>query len=167
MDAFWVIRTAPRLPTVGPVSIINFRRHHDDQPVRPVEREEVRQYRYLLRTADPETLTALHRRALGVLDPLVRANVLRTAQDRLLSGRDLTVDDIPQLAHLVCVGEIRTPGILVSAMSEMALERLAGAVLRLSETPGLLDGYDTWDGVDPDPRESASRLDRQEARQGA
>jgi len=112
------------------VSLFSFRRRTEEPPPEPVERPEVTSYRQLLETAGPELLERVHVAALRALDPLVRAQVLLTAQHRLLSGKDLTVDDIPQLAHLVVAGETRTPGILVSGLSEMALERLATAVTR-------------------------------------
>lgn len=88
----------------------------------------------------------LHFQALSALDPLVRAHILRTAQDRLLSGRDLTVDDVDRLARLITAGERQTPGILVSAFTDAALERLANAVLRSPQAEGLLEGCAEGDG---------------------
>ena len=148
---------AARVPTVREVSITLFRRR-PVEPVVPVERPDVRQYRYLLRTADLETLEVLHREALATLDPLIRAHILRTAQDRLLSGRALTVDDVAGLAHLVAAGEVRTPGIIVSALTEAALERLARRVISRPSAVPLLEGSEAWDGRDPDPRRSMTRL---------
>jgi hypothetical protein len=128
------------------------RRQRDDAPPLPVERPEVSRYRQVLAAAPPDVLERLHMTALVALDPLVRATVLRTAQDRLLSGRHLTVDDVPQIAHLVSVGETRTPGIIVSGLEEVALGRLAHAVLRDPEAVGLLDEPEleaSPDGPDP------------------
>jgi hypothetical protein len=136
------------------------RRRHEDPVIEPVERLDVREYRYVLATADFETLSRVHCQALLVLDPLVRANILRTAQQRLLSGRDLTVDDPVQMAHLITVGEVRTPGIVRSGLSEPALIRLAHAVVRAAADAGAMGGYDAWDGQDPDQQESATRLTR-------
>jgi hypothetical protein len=127
------------------------------EPAGPVERPDVRQYRYLLRTADLDALEILHREALAALDPLIRAHILRTAQDRLLSGRELTVDDIRGLAHLVATGEVRTPGILVSALTDAALERLAHFVVGRPSALPLLEDYGAWDGSDPDPRQAGNR----------
>lgn len=120
---------------------MTLRRHRDVVVEPPVERPQVRRYRYLLGSTDAPTMERLHRRALSVLDPLVRAHILRTAQDRLLSGRDLTVDDIDRLARLITTGERQTPGILVSAFTDAALERLANAVVRSAEAQGLLERY--------------------------
>jgi hypothetical protein len=121
------------------------------EPTGPVERPQVRQYRYLLRTADLASLERLHRDALASLDLLIRAHILTTSQDRLLSGRDITVDDISALAHLLCAGEEQTPGIVVSALTDAALERLAHRVITHHAAEPLLEGYDSWDGVDPQP----------------
>ncbi|GAA2737857.1 hypothetical protein GCM10009867_26750 [Pedococcus aerophilus] len=132
------------------------RRQPDDAP--PVERSELRQYRYLLRTASPEALDDLHREALAVLDPAVRAIILRTAQERLQTGRDLTVDDTRHLARLITVAEVRTPGVLISALVDIAHERLARAVLRPAARNGLLDDYDAWDGLEPDRATTIERL---------
>lgn len=136
------------------------KRRHEEPVIETVERADVREYRYVLATAEFATLNRLHRQALLILDPLVRANILRTAQQRLLSGRDLTVDDPVQLAHLITVGEVRTPGILRAGLSEPALLRLAHAVVRGAVAEGVLGGYDGWDGRDPDQQESATRLTR-------
>jgi len=99
-------------------------------PEGAAERPHVAQYRQLLRVATVAELEHLHRGALATLDPFVRANVLRTALDRLPAGGDLTVDDTPQLARLLATAESRTPGIVVSALHVAALDRLATAVLR-------------------------------------
>jgi hypothetical protein len=124
-----------------------FRRSPEE--LAPVEQPHLRAYRYLLRTTPPEVLDRLHRDALRGLDPAVRGIILRTVQERLLSGRDVTVDDIRQLARLVTAGEVRTPGILLSAYGDVAHERLARAVLRRAAETDLLDGYDDWDGAEP------------------
>jgi hypothetical protein len=122
----------------------------------------VRRYRYVLRTTDPAVLERLHADTLKRLDPLVRANILLTAQRRLLSGRDLTVDDVARIARLVTAGEHRTPGILVSALAEAALLRLATAVNRAAEARGLLAGYATWNGSDESASEHATDVARRE-----
>jgi hypothetical protein len=128
-----------------------FKRRASAEPAGPVERPQVRQYRYLLRTADLRPLEAVHRDALASLDVLIRAHILRTSQDRTLSGRELTVDDVAGLAHLLCAGEVQTPGIIVSALTEAALERLAHRVITHPDAEPLLEGYGGWDGVDPAP----------------
>ena len=156
-NAFWVSRCNESVPTVSTVSITLFRRRRSVEPAGPTERPEVRQYRYLLRTVDLEVLEVLHREALGALDPLIRGHILRTAQDRLLSGREITVDDVAALSHLVVVGEGRIPGILVSALTDSALERLAHFVVQRPSSAALLVGYDAWDDGDTGSPEVADR----------
>lgn len=124
------------------------------EPTGPVERPQVRQYRYLLRTADLPALEALHRDALASLDVLIRAHILRTSQDRTLSGRQVTVDDVPELAHLLCQAEVQAPGVIVSALTDAAVERLAHRVITLPDAAPLLEGYGAWDGADPAPTRS-------------
>ena len=148
-SAFWVSRFRPSVPTVGGVSI--FKRRVAEPIVGPVERPQVRQYRYLLRTADLSSLESLHREALATLDVLIRAHILRTSQDRTLSGRELTVDDVGGLARLLSAHEVRTPGIILSVLTDAALERLAYRVTTLPGAESLLAGYGSWDGVDPEP----------------
>ena len=94
------------------------------------ERPHVAQYRELVRLATVAELEQLHRAALAALDPFVRANVLRTTQDELRAGEDLTVDDLPQLAHLLARAEAANPGVVTSRLNDAALDRLATAVLR-------------------------------------
>lgn len=137
------------MPTVSRVSITLFKRRRPAEPEGPAERPDVRQYRYLLGTADLAQLEVLHREALGALDPLIRGHILRTAQERLLSGAELTVDDVTAQAHLLSVAELRTPGIVRSALAEAALERLAHFVVQRPSAASLLAGYDAWDGEDP------------------
>ena len=138
------------LPTVGLVGI--FKRRAPAEPVGPVERPQVRQYRYLLGTADLDALVGVHREALASLDVLIRAHILRTSQDRTLNGRELTVDDIAGLAELLCTAEVQAPGIIAGALTEAALERLAHRVTTHPDAEPLLEGYGGWDGADPEPR---------------
>jgi hypothetical protein len=149
-SAFWVSRSAPTLPTVELVGI--FKRRAPAEPVGPVERPQVRQYRYLLGTADLDALQGVHREALASLDVLIRAHILRTSQDRTLNGRELTVDDVAGLAELLCTAEVQAPGIIVGALTEAALERLAHRVTTHPDAEPLLAGYGGWDGADPEPR---------------
>src|SRR4051812_35536958 len=87
-SAFWVSRSQAPLPTVRQVSLFKRRA---PEPTGPVERPEVRQYRFLLRNGDLPALEQVHRDALASLDVLIRAHILRTSQDRTLCGRELTV----------------------------------------------------------------------------
>jgi hypothetical protein len=119
----------------------------------------VRQYRYLLRTAPPDALEAAHGEALRHLATTDRVVLLATAQDALVAGLRLTVDDHDRLAHLMTVGELRTPGVLLAAYPAGPLRALAGAVIHSEATFGLFGGYAGWDGADPEPEDDSAWAD--------
>jgi hypothetical protein len=144
-----------------------FLRRRAEEPPPPSEHPDVRRYRYLLRTSPPGRLEAMHRRALELLDPAVRGSVLRTAQDRLLSGRDLSVDDTARIALLITRGEQRTPGILLAGLGEPALRRLARVMVVTNEASDVWEEYEAWDGVDPQPSSPVVRAPSRQALQEA
>lgn len=67
----------------------------------------VRRYRFLLRTAPGDALETAHHEAIASLDESDRATILATAQEQLVAGQRLTTSDLPQIAHLVTLGEQR------------------------------------------------------------
>ena len=111
----------------------------------------VRQYRYLLRTAPTQALEAVHGGALAGLSDADREAVLRGVQDGLVAGARLSSSDIAKISHLLTLGERRTPGAFLRACQPGPLQALALAVIGSEAAAGLLDGYDAWDGVDPEP----------------
>ncbi|NYG06609.1 hypothetical protein BJ986_001096 [Phycicoccus badiiscoriae] len=115
------------------------------------EDQTVRQYRYLLRTAPLDALEAAHVEALSALGSLHRETVLRTVQDELVAGAHLHEDDVGPLAHLITLGERRSPGVLTSSIPHPALSGLARAVILSEPAFGLFSGYASWDGIDPEP----------------
>jgi hypothetical protein len=117
------------------------------------EDQAVRQYRYLLRTAPLDALEAAHADALSAIGPLHRETVLRTVQTELVAGAHLHADAVGPLAHLMTLGERRSPGVLTSAIPDPALSELAQAVIDSEPAFGLFAGYASWDGVDPTPPE--------------
>jgi hypothetical protein len=117
------------------------------------EDQAVRQYRYLLRTAPRDALEAAHVDALTAIGPQHRGTVLRTVQAELVAGAHLQPDDIKPLAHLVTLGERRSPGVLTSSIPEQALSQLAQAVIDSEPAFGLFGGYASWDGLDPAAQE--------------
>lgn len=66
-------------------------------------------------------------------------------------GQRLTPDDVVPIAHLVTLGERRTPGVLLRAYEPAALERLAAAVVATATLQPLLSRYAAWDGAEPEP----------------
>ena len=117
------------------------------------EDQVVRQYRYLLRTAPEDALEAAHVDALSAIGQHHRETVLRTVQAELVAGAHLRPDHIGPLAHLVTLGERRSPGVLTSALPDPALSELARAVIDSEPAFGLFAGYASWDGIDPEPPE--------------
>ena len=129
------------------------RRTAKPQPSDRSEDQAVRQYRYLLRTAPQDALEAAHVDALSAVGSLHRETVLRTVQAELVAGAHLHADDIRPLAHLITLGERRSPGVLTSSIPAPVLTGLAQAVIDSEPAFGLFAGYAAWDGVDPAPPE--------------
>ena len=118
------------------------------------EDQLVRQYRFLLRTAPPQVLEAVHSAALADLSDADRGSVLRGVQDGLVAGARLASSDVAKIAHLLTLGERRTPGAFLRACGPGPLQALARAVTQSEAAAGLLDGYGAWDGVDPEPADA-------------
>lgn len=114
------------------------------------ESQDVRQYRFLLRTANLDALEAAHREALEELSPKDRGRVLQGVRDGLVAGLRASADDVTIIAHLLTVGERRAPGAFLSACDLHALEQLARAVNVAEAAFGLFAGYTAWDGHEPD-----------------
>lgn len=115
------------------------------------EDQEVRQYRFLLRTAPADALEAAHVEGLSAAGSTVCEAVLQTVQSELLAGSHLKPADVGPLAHLLTLGERRSPGVLTRALPSPTLRVLAGAVIGSAAAFGLFGGYADWDGRDPDP----------------
>lgn len=131
------------------MSALRFLRRHGREDPAPAEDPVVRQYRFLLRTAPLDALEASHAQALARLDPMVRAALLRTAQEQLGAGFGLDLEDTEQTARLVAQGERRSPGALISAYEPAILQRLAKCVISSAAVADVLEGYDEWDGAEP------------------
>ena len=125
------------------------RRGKQAQPSDRPEDQAVRQYRFLLRTAPQDALEAAHVDALSAIGPQHRETVLRTVQAQLVAGAHLHADDVKPLAHLMTLGERRSPGVLTSSIPDPALSELARALIDSEPAFGLFGGYAEWDGVDP------------------
>lgn len=129
----------PQVPRIG----------HPAEPPRwspDAEGQNVRQYRYLLRTANLDVLEAAHREALDELNPKERTGVLQGVRDGLVAGLRASADDVATVAHLLSVGERRAPGAFLRACDLDVLEQLASAVNVAEASFGLFAGYAAWDG---------------------
>jgi hypothetical protein len=109
----------------------------------------IRQYRFLLRTASIDALEAAHREALTAMSPDRKESVLQGVREGLVAGLRASPDDVRALAHLLTVGERRSPGAFLKSCDPATLHELAQAVLLSEASFGLFGGYDVWDGAEP------------------
>ncbi|SFR75770.1 hypothetical protein SAMN05428970_1967 [Agromyces sp. CF514] len=89
-------RSVPRVPQAP-------RAQSDDE--RAIER-----YRYLLRTAPPESIEAVHAEAFAKLTPDQRAQVFRALSAEAPAGERLVSDEPSALARAATRAELRSPG---------------------------------------------------------
>jgi hypothetical protein len=115
------------------------------------EGQDVRQYRYLMRTAPLDALEAAHGEALTSMTSQDRLKVLHAVRDGLVAGLRASPDDVPTIAHLLTIGERRLPGAFLRSCDTTTLQQLARGVIVAEATFGLFGGYDAWDGEDPTP----------------
>ena len=73
--------------------------------------------------------------------------VMTATQSALSAGARLSPDDYGPIAHLITLGERRTPGPLLGAYPAQALQALAEAVVHSDAVFGLFGGYAAWDGA--------------------
>ncbi|HEV7148422.1 MAG TPA: hypothetical protein VGN48_15635 [Pedococcus sp.] len=109
----------------------------------------VRQYRYLLRTAPLDAMEEAHVEVLSRLAPSRRAVVLRAVQEGLVAGLRLSPDDVRRIAHLIVLGERRSPGAFLRACPDQVLIPVAEGVIVAEASFGRFGGYAGWDGVEP------------------
>lgn len=115
----------------------------------------VREYRFLLRQAQPDAVEAAHTEALARLSDEQRRTILSAVQQGLIVGARLHPDDISQVAHLIVLGERRAPNAFLSACEPHTLLSLSRAVTRSEACFGLFGPYATWDGADPETGKEA------------
>lgn len=88
------------------------------QPARPVPQARqlsedelaIERYRYLLRTAPPESIEAVHAEAFAKLTPEQRQLVYRSLADQAPPGERIVSDDPSALARAATRQELRQPG---------------------------------------------------------
>ena len=85
---------------------------HRPGPMAPgeVDEQALQRYRYMLRTAPPETTEQAHAEAFAKLTPAQRQQVLREL-GRVMPNEQATGDDPRSLARMATRAEIRQPGI--------------------------------------------------------
>lgn len=102
------------------------------QPPNPDE-QALQRYRYMLRTAPPETIEQAHEEAFAKLTPSQRAQALRELAAETPEGERSTLagDDPKTLARLATRSEMRRPG---------AMERIFGGTGRGPGMGGMMGG---------------------------
>ena len=116
----------------------------------------VRQYRFLLREAYPDTVEVAHAEALARLDETQRQLILSAVQRGLVTGQRLSPCDTDQIAHLIVAGERRSPNAFLTACDSSTLLDLSSTVIHSQACSGLFDRYAAWDGADPERAEDRS-----------
>ncbi|MFC5790131.1 hypothetical protein EDM22_13560 [Agromyces tardus] len=79
----------------------------------------IERYRYLLRTAPPESIEAVHAEAFAKLTPEQRAQVFRTLSEEAPAGERIVSDEPGALARAATRQELRSPGSMERAFSGM------------------------------------------------
>src|SRR3954452_19680072 len=78
--------------------------------------EAVRRYRYLLRTAPPESIEQAHAASLEQLSPDQRRQVLQQLSEQVPERERSRADDPASLARMATRAELRQPGVLVQVL---------------------------------------------------
>ena len=136
--------------------MVKFGRKQQDRRTTSDEDPVVRQYRFLLREASPDAVEVAHTEALPRLKDEQRQLVLSAVQRGLVAGQRLHPDDTAQIAHLIVLGERRTPNAFLSACEPGTLSALSLAVIHSEACFGLFGRYAAWDGADPEPEDQTA-----------
>jgi hypothetical protein len=88
-------------------------------PARQLSEDElaIERYRYLLRTAPPESIEAVHAEAFAKLTPQQRAEVYRTLSEQAPPGERIVSDEPAALARAATRAEVRSPGTMERAFA--------------------------------------------------
>jgi hypothetical protein len=124
-----------------------------------VEDPVVRQYRFLLREASPDAVEVAHSEALARLGEEQCRAVLAAVRRGLVAGQRLRPTDSDQLAHLIVLGERRSPNAFLAACEPQTLLALSRAVIHSEACFGLFGRYAAWDGADPEPEDQSAWAD--------
>ena len=136
--------------------MVSFGRRQRERRTVSEEDPEVRQYRFLLREAAPDAVEVAHTEALFRLPEEQRREILSAVQRGLVAGQRLQPADADQIAHLIVLGERRSPNAFLSACEPGTLLALSQAVVRSEGCSELFGRYAAWDGADPETPEDTS-----------
>jgi len=113
--------------------MISFGRSNPSQTAQSADEQALARYRYMLKTAPPETIEQAHAEAFARLTPEQRRQVLQAMRDDVPAAERAMAEQggaTPQaLARMATRAEIRQPGTLGSVMAGSLLSSIAGAVI--------------------------------------
>ena len=90
---------------------------------------EIERYRYLLRTAPPETIEQVHAEAFAKLTPEQRQRVFQELSSNAPAGEAPTSDDPRALAQSATRSELRQPGTMERSFAGPSFGSMLGASL--------------------------------------
>jgi hypothetical protein len=90
---------------------------------------EIERYRYLLRTAPPETIEQVHAEAFAKLTPEQRQRVFQELSTNAPAGEAPTSDDPQALAQSATRSELRQPGTMERSFAGPSFGSMLGASL--------------------------------------
>jgi hypothetical protein len=122
----WLDRIRERLAPQGPPEPA----HHDPQGPAPRDDEEVaiERYRYMLRTAPPETVEQAHAEAFAKLTPDQRRQVLADVGAAVPPAERAASDDPRALARMATRAEINQPGTMERTLGRGGGPGLGGVI---------------------------------------
>jgi len=113
--------------------MIGFGRTNPSQTAQSADEQALARYRYMLKTAPPETIEQAHAEAFAQLTPEQRRQVLQAMGENVPPAERAMAEQggaTPQaLARMATRAEVRQPGTLGSIMAGSLLSSIAGAVI--------------------------------------
>jgi hypothetical protein len=106
--------------------------HQAQQPPRAPRNQddiEIERYRYLLRTAPPETIEQVHAEAFAKLTPEQRQRVFQELSTNAPAGEAPASDDPQALAQAATRSELRQPGTMERSFAGPSFGSMLGASL--------------------------------------
>lgn len=115
------------------------------QQLSNADEQALRRYRYMLRTAPPETIEQAHEEAFAKLTPAQRAQVLRELAALTPEGERASLtrgrDDPKSLARMATRAEMRQPGAMESALGGRGMGTGMGGMMAGTIFGSLVAGF--------------------------
>ena len=116
----------------------------------------VERYRYLLRTAPPESIERVHVEAFGKLSPEQRRLVFEQLSANAPAGEEPDSDGVAPLARAATRSELRQPGTLERSFGGMVGSSLLGTVAGYVIGSAIVSSFFPPDGTDSSNQDHAS-----------